>query len=1049
MNTENHYQETDLGNIAPNPRGEYRQEESYEYLDLVVFEGGSYVCLAENGTAITGISPESGKTTQYWQVITIPGSLTPEYIAMHDRVVSLSEQVEADAEEVRTAEQNVSGMKMNVTQMHEQTRQSAEAAERSKDSAAGYAASADASRRAAEESEQNVNAQVSGFDSHVAEKVGEAEREIEAARIAANKAIIAQQEQSVNEVSRVGIEAVSAAQAAAQTATEKAQAAATSEKNASASEKAAKLSEENATKMAEQVAADKEQVANDRTAVENAKQEMAGSAAQIEKNAQGISELKGDLNRYEQNIVELSSENVKFKTYKNTKWMEATCENGYYGGKNFLLANNQTVTLNGVTLTISDGVFTLNGTATANAYILFNVTPFITFPSTSYNIKVFKDSVSISNNFKLITSEVSNFGKGQLPIRFSIYKDFPHDGGNIVDINEKSSATYTMANYACLYIPSGTVIDNLVMRIMLTLAERYHAGDYEYGIMPKAFNGTLNISDMKSITLQSSYDITVVTKTIEYRKLQKDVEDLAIIKEVTDNLFDYKSASGNIITILDGQKATPLKYCTIDGNKSGKVTIIGKNLINWEEMKNYTGIKDPFYIPIHLKPNTVYTYADDSTDKVAKAFLSIKYGGDTESNSEHLCNLIDTNLAHRNSFTFTTNDETVYYLRAYTSTIANLSNAGGFDTMRLTEGPNVEPYEPYMGKEYDISVEMPKLTLSDVNYLFADGNIECDYCKSINTASAEDMPSYWKTYMDSKKFALQKELATMSMNGIAFSFFTDVHIEENTCNSAYLLDYLRDNIGIPFKVFGGDLLNYSQGNEAEAIGQYYKFKELYVNDDRTFCTPGNHDFYHDLGENIFYNVFVKPLELKNDTNGYNDIKRTYYCIDIIGQKTRMIFFDSNDWSSENPSMFEWLVLSLNSIPVGWNCIIFSHILEISTYFGADIPYFAQQYNLRSTGSKELGDGSGTISYDFTSGTGQVICAIGGHSHKDWSSTKFGLPVILTTTDCIGGVTVEHETVDMTLNTTTENAFDVFFIDYDARKIKSIRIGAGSDREWTY
>lgn len=295
MNTENHYQETDLGNISLNPRGEYNPEESYEYLDLVVLEGGSYVCLAENGATITGISPESGKTTQYWQVITIPGSLTPEYIAMHDRVVNLSEQVEADAEEVRTAEQNVSGMELNVTQMQEQTRQSAEAAEQSKDSSAGYAASADSSRQAAEESEQNVNAQVSGFDNHVAEKTEEAENDIEAARIAANKAIIAQQEQSVNEVARAGIEAISTSQSAAQTATEKAQAADTSEKNAAASETAAKLSEANATKMAEQVAADKEQVANDRTAVENAKQEMTGSVAQIEQNAQGISELKSDI----------------------------------------------------------------------------------------------------------------------------------------------------------------------------------------------------------------------------------------------------------------------------------------------------------------------------------------------------------------------------------------------------------------------------------------------------------------------------------------------------------------------------------------------------------------------------------------------------------------------------------------------------------------------------------------------------------------------------------------------------------------------------------
>ena len=223
MNTENHYQETDLGNIAPNPRGKYRQEESYEYLDLVVFEGGSYVCLAENGTTITGISPESGKTTQYWQVITIPGNLTPEYISMHDRVANLSEQVEADADEVRTAEQNVSGMEMNVAQMQEQTRQSAEATERSKDSAAGYASSADASRRAAEESEQNVNAQVSGFDSHVAEKVREAESDIETARIAANQSVVTQKNLSVDEVIRAGNQKISEAGIAADEATKKAQ----------------------------------------------------------------------------------------------------------------------------------------------------------------------------------------------------------------------------------------------------------------------------------------------------------------------------------------------------------------------------------------------------------------------------------------------------------------------------------------------------------------------------------------------------------------------------------------------------------------------------------------------------------------------------------------------------------------------------------------------------------------------------------------------------------------------------------------------------------
>lgn len=313
MNTENRYQETDLGNVSPNPRGEYTPGTEYEYLDLVTFDGGSYICIAELGTT-TSISPESGKNTDFWQCMTIPGDMTPEYVAMHDRVVNLSEQVEADAEEVRAAEQNVSGMKENVTQMQEQTRQSAESAERSKDSAAGYAASADASRQAAETSEQNINAQVTGFDAHVAEKTSESEQSIEAARIAANKAMLAQQEQSVGEVARVGGAAVSEAQTAARVATEKASAASESEKNAKASETAAKLSETNATKMAEQVAADKEQVAYDRTAVENAKQEMTGSVAQIEQNTQGITELKSD-------IDELSDE-ISFTEYINATYTE-------------------------------------------------------------------------------------------------------------------------------------------------------------------------------------------------------------------------------------------------------------------------------------------------------------------------------------------------------------------------------------------------------------------------------------------------------------------------------------------------------------------------------------------------------------------------------------------------------------------------------------------------------------------------------------------------------------------------------------------------------
>lgn len=64
MQTENTYVETDLGNIAFNPRGEYSDETSYEYLDTVSYKGGSYVCLAELAKTTSGIAPEPGKYVQ-------------------------------------------------------------------------------------------------------------------------------------------------------------------------------------------------------------------------------------------------------------------------------------------------------------------------------------------------------------------------------------------------------------------------------------------------------------------------------------------------------------------------------------------------------------------------------------------------------------------------------------------------------------------------------------------------------------------------------------------------------------------------------------------------------------------------------------------------------------------------------------------------------------------------------------------------------------------------------------------------------------------------
>lgn len=179
-NTVNNYTETDLGNISLNPRGEYDNSAAYEYLDTVSYQGGSYFCLAELETTITGIAPDSGRNSEHWQMIATPGDMTPEYTAAYNDVIKKAVQVETSRTAVELAQQEIEAVQTDVQQLHSDTVQAAQEAENSKDSAANYAQSAEQSRNAASESEQNVNAQITKVETDV-KKVANDRLAVEAA----------------------------------------------------------------------------------------------------------------------------------------------------------------------------------------------------------------------------------------------------------------------------------------------------------------------------------------------------------------------------------------------------------------------------------------------------------------------------------------------------------------------------------------------------------------------------------------------------------------------------------------------------------------------------------------------------------------------------------------------------------------------------------------------------------------------------------------------------------------------------------------------------
>ena len=294
-NTENNYTETDLGNISLNPRGEYNSSTAYEYLDAVSYQGGSYFCLTELETTITGIAPDPGHNSEHWQMLALPGNMTPEYIAMHDDVINKAKQVETSRAAVELSQQEIESAQADVQQLHSDTVQAAQEAENSRDSAAGYAQSAEQSRKSASESEQNINAQITGFDDKVTESVNQAKEEIDSTRQQAINAITSQQDTSVNTIKTEGEKIITkvekdaktvaddraAVEAAAQTVADNAQEVAQNTQNVASNTENAAASAESAKTFAD-------------NAAQSAKS-VEDASKQIEQNKKDVTSLKEDI----------------------------------------------------------------------------------------------------------------------------------------------------------------------------------------------------------------------------------------------------------------------------------------------------------------------------------------------------------------------------------------------------------------------------------------------------------------------------------------------------------------------------------------------------------------------------------------------------------------------------------------------------------------------------------------------------------------------------------------------------------------------------------
>jgi hypothetical protein len=393
-NTVNNYTETDLGNISLNPRGEYDNSAAYEYLDTVSYRGGSYFCLAELETTITGIAPDAGRDSEHWQMIAAPGDMTPEYTAAYNNVINKAVQVETSRAAVELAQQEIEAVQTDVQQLHSDTVRAAQEARNSKNSAANSAQSAEQSRKTVSESEQNINGQIAGFDSRVSEAVEQSKEEINTTKQQAINTITNQQTTSVNTVktegekiiTRVGNDAKTVAddratvEEATQTVLNNArevaqntQTVASNTENAAASAEGAKTSADNAAQSAKSVEDASKQIEQNKKDVASLKEDLLSKITKFYASNQGETHVTDSDNgkiqdmmicgKFSQDGTPTPENPVEIKSVVNPT-VKVTNEDGL---------KVQSVTLNNITLNAipvsSGGNVTIGGQLYISDYV--------------------------------------------------------------------------------------------------------------------------------------------------------------------------------------------------------------------------------------------------------------------------------------------------------------------------------------------------------------------------------------------------------------------------------------------------------------------------------------------------------------------------------------------------------------------------------------------------------------------------------------------------------------------------------------------------------
>ena len=327
-------------------------------------------------------------------------------------------------------------------------------------------------------------------------------------------------------------------------------------------------------------------------------------------------------------------------------------------------------------------------------------------------------------------------------------------------------------------------------------------------------------------------------------------------------------------------------------------------------------------------------------------------------------------------------------------------------------------------------------------------------------------------YNARKNFAVEVEdtvdkvFSHMGGEGFAFLFVSDIHYEwwtelgrrklSETCGS---IKSVCERVPLDAILVGGDLTNTGKSYTQEEANKNINVvrSKLLVNNIPVLMTVGNHDGVNGGCPNpeLLYSSMMRH----NESYVVREGKNPYYYMDFDNQKIRVIALNTINFNRTlgvSNEELTWLQNTFDTVPAGFDVLIFSHIGPQTTDFTTNKENVINLLNAWHNHA-EYTSVTGKIS-NYTSVTGKIIAYVAGHQHYDWivPETYSGcvFPVIVTTCSLTGSITPSESDINAgainvpnrNTNTITQDAWDVFVYNKEENKLYITRFGEGEDRE---